>query len=86
MTALAQCYAQVILDAGIEFDVIFGPAYKGIPLAAAVAMALDAHPAKPAAAGPTHFAYVLRCSSVPCQAKRVRSFVAFRRAGHTLLT
>ena len=56
MTALAQCYAQVILDAGIEFDVIFGPAYKGIPLAAAVAMALDAHPAKPAAAGPTHFA------------------------------
>ena len=28
------------MDAGLEFDVLFGPAYKGIPLAAAVAIAL----------------------------------------------
>jgi orotate phosphoribosyltransferase len=37
---LAQFYAQRILDSGIEFDMIFGPAYKGIPLAAAVAIEL----------------------------------------------
>lgn len=34
VSALAAAYAQVIIDAGIEFDVLFGPAYKGIPLAA----------------------------------------------------
>ena len=37
---LAQFYAQRILASGIEFDMIFGPAYKGIPLAAAVAIEL----------------------------------------------
>ena len=37
---LAQFYAKAILASGIEFDVLFGPAYKGIPLAAAVAIAL----------------------------------------------
>ena len=37
---LAQFYAKAILAAGIEFDALFGPAYKGIPLAAAVAIAL----------------------------------------------
>ncbi|HSI55270.1 MAG TPA: orotate phosphoribosyltransferase [Ramlibacter sp.] len=37
---LAQFYAQRILDSKIEFDMIFGPAYKGIPLAAAVAIEL----------------------------------------------
>jgi orotate phosphoribosyltransferase len=37
---LAQFYAGRILDSGIEFDMIFGPAYKGIPLAAAVAIEL----------------------------------------------
>jgi orotate phosphoribosyltransferase len=37
---LAQFYAKAILAAGIEFDMLFGPAYKGIPLVAAVAMAL----------------------------------------------
>ena len=37
---LAQFYAQRILASGIEFDMIFGPAYKGIPLAAAVAVEL----------------------------------------------
>src|SRR5206468_7403637 len=37
---LAQFYAQRIVAAGIEFDMIFGPAYKGIALAAAVAIEL----------------------------------------------
>ncbi|NPC59216.1 orotate phosphoribosyltransferase [Caenimonas soli] len=37
---LAQFYAQRILASGITFDMIFGPAYKGIPLAAAVAIEL----------------------------------------------
>jgi len=37
---LAACYAERILASGVEFDMIFGPAYKGIPLAAAVAVEL----------------------------------------------
>ena len=37
---LAQFYAKAILAAGIEFGMLFGPAYKGIPLVAAVAIAL----------------------------------------------
>jgi orotate phosphoribosyltransferase len=37
---LAQFYAQRILASGMAFDMIFGPAYKGIPLAAAVAIEL----------------------------------------------
>ncbi|MGY0800024.1 orotate phosphoribosyltransferase [Lysobacter sp. A286] len=37
MATLAGCYADAIDAAGIEFDLIFGPAYKGIPLATAVA-------------------------------------------------
>jgi len=37
---LAQFYAKAILAAGIEFDMLFGPAYKGIPLVAAIAIAL----------------------------------------------
>jgi orotate phosphoribosyltransferase len=37
---LADFYAQRIVGSGIEFDMIFGPAYKGIPLAAAVAIEL----------------------------------------------
>ncbi len=36
---LAQFYAKAILAAGAPFDVLFGPAYKGIPLVAAVAIA-----------------------------------------------
>src|SRR6218665_105027 len=35
---LAQFYAQALLASGIEFDMVFGPAYKGIPLAATVAV------------------------------------------------
>ena len=37
---LAQFYARRILASGIEFDMLFGPAYKGIALAAAVAIEL----------------------------------------------
>ena len=37
---LAQFYAQRILSSGIEYDMLFGPAYKGIPLVAAVAVEL----------------------------------------------
>src|SRR3954466_6538973 len=37
---LAQFYAQRIVADGVEFDMLFGPAYKGIPLAAAVAIEL----------------------------------------------
>ena len=37
---LAQFYAKALLASGIEFDMIFGPAYKGIPLGAAVSIEL----------------------------------------------
>jgi orotate phosphoribosyltransferase len=37
---LAQFYAKAILASGVEFDMLFGPAYKGIVLAAGAAMAL----------------------------------------------
>ena len=40
MLRLAQFYARAIVASGLEFDVIFGPAYKGIPLGAAVAIEL----------------------------------------------
>ncbi len=44
LARLGRYYAQSIVDSGIEFDVLFGPAYKGIPLAAATAVALaDLH-------------------------------------------
>lgn len=40
LARLGRYYAQTIVDSGIQFDVLFGPAYKGIPLAAATAVAL----------------------------------------------
>ena len=40
---LGQYYANAIVDSGIEFDMIFGPAYKGIPLATISAAALAEH-------------------------------------------
>ncbi|MDZ7661797.1 orotate phosphoribosyltransferase [Thiohalophilus sp.] len=40
LARLGRYYAQTIVDAGVQFDVLFGPAYKGIPLAAATAVAL----------------------------------------------
>ncbi len=39
---LSACYAQAILDSGVEFDMLFGPAYKGIPLASGIAIMLNA--------------------------------------------
>jgi orotate phosphoribosyltransferase len=39
---LGQCYAAAISAAGIGFDMLFGPAYKGIALATATALALQA--------------------------------------------
>jgi len=39
---LGEFYAKAIVDSGIGFDVLFGPAYKGIPLAASIAIALSA--------------------------------------------
>lgn len=40
LDALGRFYAQAIQHAGIDFDVLFGPAYKGIPLAAITAASL----------------------------------------------
>lgn len=40
LAALGRCYAEAIQASGVSFDMLFGPAYKGIPLAAAVAIAL----------------------------------------------
>ena len=41
LAELGACYAQVIVERDIECDVLFGPAYKGIPLVAAIAVALS---------------------------------------------
>lgn len=38
---LGEFYAKAIVDSGIAFDMLFGPAYKGIPLAASIAIALS---------------------------------------------
>lgn len=43
LDTLGRCYAAAIVASGIEFDLLFGPAYKGIPLAAATAIALNDH-------------------------------------------
>jgi orotate phosphoribosyltransferase len=43
LARLGASYAQAIVDAGISFDMIFGPAYKGIPLATATAIAFSEH-------------------------------------------
>ena len=40
LSKLGKYYAQTIVDSGVEFDVLFGPAYKGIPLAAVTVVAL----------------------------------------------
>ena len=40
---LGRCYAAAIVRSGVQFDMIFGPAYKGIPLATATAIALAEH-------------------------------------------
>ena len=44
LARLGRYYAQAIVDSGITFDILYGPAYKGIPLAAVTAAALyDQH-------------------------------------------
>ena len=44
LAGLGRCYASAIIESGLAFDMLLGPAYKGIPLAAAAAMALaEAH-------------------------------------------
>jgi orotate phosphoribosyltransferase len=41
LAELGSCYARTIIDNDINYDVLFGPAYKGIPLVAAIAYALS---------------------------------------------
>jgi orotate phosphoribosyltransferase len=43
LAALGRCYAHRIVASGVDFDVLLGPAYKGIPLASATAVALSDH-------------------------------------------
>ncbi len=43
LAQLGRFYAHAILDSGLQFDMIYGPAYKGIPLAASIAIALADH-------------------------------------------
>ncbi len=40
LARLGDFYAAAVMDSGLDFDVVFGPAYKGIPLAATTAIAL----------------------------------------------
>ncbi len=40
MAQLSEFYADAIVDSGIEFDMLFGPAYKGIPLVTGISIAL----------------------------------------------
>lgn len=40
---LAQFYAQALVNSGVKFDMLFGPAYKGIPLSTATSIALANH-------------------------------------------
>ena len=43
LAKLGRFYAAALMDAKVEFDVLFGPAYKGIPIATATAVALYDH-------------------------------------------
>ena len=44
LAELGRCYASRIVESGLQFDVLLGPAYKGIPLATTTAVALaDQH-------------------------------------------
>jgi orotate phosphoribosyltransferase len=40
LATLGECYAETLLASGLDFDMLFGPAYKGIPLATALGVAL----------------------------------------------
>ena len=43
LARLGRYYARALVSSGIEFDMLYGPAYKGIPLAAAACVALADH-------------------------------------------
>jgi orotate phosphoribosyltransferase len=43
IATLGACYAGALVQSGLQFDMLFGPAYKGIPLVTATAMALAEH-------------------------------------------
>lgn len=43
---LGRCYADALVRSGLAFDMLFGPAYKGIPLVTATAIALAEHHAR----------------------------------------
>jgi orotate phosphoribosyltransferase len=43
IAVLGKCYAAALTRSGLEFDMLFGPAYKGIPLATTAAIALAEH-------------------------------------------
>jgi orotate phosphoribosyltransferase len=43
LAKLGRYYAAALMDAGIDYDVLFGPAYKGIPIATTTAVALADH-------------------------------------------
>ena len=43
LSTLGQVYAHAAIDANVPFDMLFGPAYKGIPLATTTAVALANH-------------------------------------------
>ncbi|KFZ36334.1 orotate phosphoribosyltransferase [Shewanella mangrovi] len=43
LARLGRFYASALVDAGIQYDVLFGPAYKGIPIATTTAVALADH-------------------------------------------
>ena len=43
LAELGACYAQLIVEQALDFDVLFGPAYKGIPLVSTIAIALSTH-------------------------------------------
>lgn len=43
IAGLGRAYADALVGSGLEFDLLFGPAYKGIPLVAATAHALSLH-------------------------------------------
>jgi orotate phosphoribosyltransferase len=43
LALLGRFYAAALMDSGIDFDVVFGPAYKGIPIATTTVVALAEH-------------------------------------------
>lgn len=47
LVELGKSYAQALVDSGLEYDLLFGPAYKGIPLAATTAAMLAEHHHRP---------------------------------------